>query len=1134
KGPSINVQSACSTSLTAVHLACQALRNGECDMALAGGVAVRVPHKTGYLYREGMIASPDGHCRAFDAKAQGTVGGNAMGIVVLKSLADAIADGDCIHAVIKGSAANNDGSVKVGYTAPGVEGQAAAISEAQAAAGVAAESISYVETHGTGTALGDPVEIAALTQAFHSKKSGFCAIGSVKTNIGHTDTAAGVSGLIKTVLAMKYQLLPPSLHFTQPNPDIDFAGSPFYVNTQLSEWNAKGTPRRAGVSSFGIGGTNVHVILEEAPASEPSGPSRPEQLLLLSAKTQSALDAATANMADCLKEHPDSNFADAAYTLSKGRKAFNCRRMLVCKDAAEAENLLRSLDPSRVFTRFQEPPARTAVFMFSGQGTQYVNMGLELYLTESFFREQVDRCSECLKPHLGLDLRLALYPGLEISSGLSFSKKENTPSEKETSEAAQQLDSTEIAQPAVFVIEYALARLWMKWGVRPSAMIGHSIGEYTAACLAGIFSLEDALALVAARGRMMQQQPGGMMLAVPLSEKDVQPFLGKGISLAAVNSPLSSVVSGPSEAIEALQNRLAEQDVGCRRLRTSHAFHSGMMEPVLEPFTQRVKQIKLKPALLPCMSNVTGNWITAEESVSPNYWARHLRLTVRFAEGLQRLLSGPEQILLEIGPGRTLSAFAKQHSDKAAEQTVLSSLRRPQDQSSDVAFLLNSLGKLWLAGLEADWSEFYADERRYRLPLPAYPFERQRYWVEPAGINRQTKQESRTETEHTRKAGFIPHHARPDLPNSYAAPRNELEQMIADIWSDTLGIKQAGIHDDFFESGGDSLLAVQFIIKLRDTLQTELSAHSLLNAPTIATLAELCTGKINPEFSNQYTRQILPSALVEIQAGDRRKPPLFLVHPAGGHVYFYRDLARHLGAEQPVYGIQAQGVDGEAEPLARIEEMAAHYLEAIRVLQPAGPYFIGGSSSGGIAAFEMAQQLNALGQKTALLAMIDTPGPGHMPATQFGDDAEILAYLLEIGANVSVSLDELRKTETDELLSLSFMEHMKAANQIPSDWDMTQLRHFLRLFKLNVQAMFNYTTPRIYPGRIIFFRAKERDVFNALHPEMAWIDLAADGIEIYTVPGNHITMNYPPCVRFIAKQLKTCLKQAQADDGKGE
>ncbi|MCP4701299.1 MAG: amino acid adenylation domain-containing protein, partial [Gammaproteobacteria bacterium] len=724
-GPSINVQTACSTSLTAVHLACQALRCGECDIALAGGVSVRVPHKTGYLYQEGMILSPDGHCRAFDAKAQGTVGGNGMGIVVLKRLADAISDGDCIHAVIKGSATNNDGSMKVGYTAPGVKGQTAVISEAQAVAGVAAESISYVETHGTGTALGDPIEITALSQAFNSKKSGFCAIGSVKTNIGHTDTAAGATGLIKTILALKHRLIPPSLHFTEPNPDIDFADSPFYVNTELSEWKTKGMPRRAGVSSFGIGGTNAHIILEEAPASEASGPSRSEQLLTLSARTQSALDAATANMADCLKKHPDSNFADAAYTLNKGRKAFNCRRMLVCKDAAEAENLLSSLDPSRVFTRVQEPRARTAVFMFPGQGAQHVNMGRELYLTEAVFREQVDKCSEYLKPHLGFDLRRALYPGLEIASAPSSEAVrlrldtlipacplDSRVRGNDDTEAAERLNSTEIAQPAVFVIEYAFACLWMKWGVRPSAMIGHSIGEYVAACLAGVFSLEDALALVAARGRMMRQLPGGAMLAVPLSEKEAQPFLGKKLSLAAVNAPSSCVVSGTSEAAEALQSRLAGQGVECRRLRTYHAFHSVMMEPVLEPFAERVKQIKRNPPQLPWVSNVTGSWISAEESASPAYWARHLRQTVRFADGMQRVLPGGA-ILLEVGPGQALSAFAKQHPDKAAQQTVLSSLRRPEDKSSDVGFLLNALGRLWLAGWQVDWPGFYADERRH-------------------------------------------------------------------------------------------------------------------------------------------------------------------------------------------------------------------------------------------------------------------------------------------------------------------------------------------------------------------------------------------------------------------------------------
>jgi amino acid adenylation domain-containing protein len=1486
KGPSVDVQTACSTSLVAVHSACQSLLDEECDIALAGGVSIRVPHKTGYLYEEGMIYSPDGHCRAFDARAQGTVGGNGVGVVVLKRLGDAIADGDNIHAIIKGSAINNDGSMKVGYTAPSIEGQAAVISDALNNARIEPETISYIETHGTGTKLGDPIEVAALSKAFqsHSQKQGFCAIGSVKTNIGHTDTAAGVAGLIKTVLALKHQALPASLHFEQANPQIDFANSPFYVNTSLSEWKtSNGTPRRAGVSSFGIGGTNAHVVLEEALIPEPSEESRPWQLLVLSAKTNSALETATANLAMYLEQHPDTHLVDVAYTLSKGRKSFSHRRMLVCQDTQEAKRALRIVDPKYMLTGFQEQE-RPVVFMFSGQGTQYVNMGLELYQTEAFFREDVDLCAEYLKAHLELDIRQVLYP-----------------SEDKTSEATLQLNQTAIAQPALFVIEYALANLWMEWGVQPQAMIGHSIGEYVAACLSGVFSLEEALALVAARGRLMQLLPSGAMLAVSLSDSEVQPLLSKELSLAAINAPSLCVVSGVTEAVETLENQLIGQGVECRRLHTSHAFHSQMMEPILGAFTDLVKQVRLCAPQIPYLSNVTGTWLTVEDTLNHGYWANHLRHTVRFADGMQQLLKKPQRILLEIGPGRTLSTLVRRHSDKAPEQVVLSSLRHPiEPQQSDVGFLLNTLGKLWLAGGHLDWSGFYAYERRHRLPLPSYPFERQRYWVEPpktatqdkplqlwqsvvATSHKQAQQgisavdnptyqakkacldrlclaymgkalkdlgvfskpgekyslevfvtqfniqpsyqqllyrwlqvlveqgqlqqdgeyftnlqlltpeafkvlvedsqvkwaderqmlesvqrcgdnlasvltgeqeplallfpatgfdaiESRVQespfvhyyntilqsivqqvvkflpqsghlnvleigagmgyttvallpmlppqqTRYTftdvgrlflnraqqkfseypfvqyrlldieqspqeqgyehhscdiviaanvlhvtlciketlahvrsllapsgllliweitqpqftfditdgllmnrldegdrnqgnpflskeqwskelRNHGFVevatlpktnvlghhilvaqadsageqtvPYaftdlqgqkepvsspliHTRPELGHTYTAPRNETELKIVDIWQQFLGIEQVGIHDNFFELGGDSLIAVQLLAKLRETLQTDLSAHSLLKAPTIAALAEFIEKTTSViELSNSIAQPAQPSLLVEIKMGNSLKQPLFLIHPAGGNVYYYRDLAHYLDSDRPVYGIQAQGLEGETEPLTRIEEMATQYIKALRILQPEGPYFLGGSSLGGTVAFEMAQQLHALGQQVALLTMIDTPGPGQMPVAQFVDDAEIIAYLLEVGANVSVSLDELRKMEKDELLS--FIEQMKIDNRISLDLDMTQFCHFLHLFKVNLQAMLSYT-PRVYPGRIIFFRAKERDTFNAQHPEQAWLELAGKGIEIYVVPGNHLTMNSPPHVQFLAERLRDCLEQ---------
>ncbi|MDT5270153.1 MAG: hypothetical protein QOH49_2339, partial [Acidobacteriota bacterium] len=714
KGPSLNVQTACSTSLVAVHLACQSLLSGESDMALAGGVSISVPQKQGYLYEPGGIYSPDGHCRAFDAKAEGTIGGSGVGVVLLKRLADAIADGDTIHAVIKGSAINNDGSQKVGYTAPSVEGEARVIAAAQSVAGISPESVTYIETHGTGTSLGDPIEIAALAEAFGGGKNR-CAIGSVKTNIGHLDAAAGVAGFIKTVLALKHRQLPPSLHFERPNPKIDFAATPFRVNTELTEWKAGDAPRRAGVSSFGIGGTNAHVVLEEAPRVEASEESRPWKLLVLSARTKSALEAATANLACHLEANPETDFADVAYTLQVGRKTFGHRRAVVCRDAAEAREALRTRNPKNVFDLHTEAKRRSAVFMFPGQGAQYVNMGLELYRLEPVFRDEVDVCAELLKPHLGLDLRDIMFPPVESEA-----------------EATHQLTQTAIAQPALFVIEYALAKLWMKWGVRPEAMVGHSVGEYVAACLAGVMTLPDALSLVALRGRLMQDLPGGDMLAVPLSPEQVRPMLGEELCLASINAPAMCVVSGAAAAVAELQRELDGRGLEYRKLHTSHAFHSHMVDPAIDPFVEAVRKVSLRAPSIPYLSNVSGTWIEASEATDPHYWARHMRQTVRFADCVRELLQEPERVFVEVGPGRSLSALVKQQANgHGAVLVSQASLRHPHDTNSDLEFLTKTLGRLWLAGVQIDWKGFYEYERRRRVPLPTYPFERQRYWVEP-------------------------------------------------------------------------------------------------------------------------------------------------------------------------------------------------------------------------------------------------------------------------------------------------------------------------------------------------------------------------------------------------------------------
>ncbi|MEO9062677.1 MAG: SDR family NAD(P)-dependent oxidoreductase [Nitrosospira sp.] len=721
RGPGITIQTACSTSLAAIHVACRGLLNHEADMAMAGGVWVNLLHEGGYRYQPGAILSPDGHCRAFDAQAAGTVIGSGVGIVVLKRLADALADGDTIHAVVKGSAINNDGSAKVGYTAPSVEGQAEVILAAQAIAGVSADTISYVEAHGTGTTMGDPIEVAALTQAFResTERRGFCGIGSVKTNVGHLDAAAGVAGLIKTVMALEHRTLPPSLNFEQPNPQIDFSASPFYVNATGKTWPHGPTPRRAGVSSFGIGGTNVHMVLEEAPSVKPSGPSRDWQMLALSARSGSALEAMVARLRDQLQSHPEIPLADVAYTLHMGRRPFPQRAIALCRNNEDAVNLLESRDAERFLARpasFENP---SIAFLFPGQGAQHVDMARDLYEGEPVFRREFDRCLDLLKPHLDFDLLALLYPG-----------------EADRAASSARLSQTEVTQPALFAIEYALAQLWMSWGVVPAVMIGHSVGEYVAACLAGVFSLEDVLELVSLRGCLLQRMDTGAMLAVMLPETEARGYLNEDCDLAAVNGPELCVLSGTLAAIEAVERSLKDKDIASRRLHVSHAFHSAMIAPMLPIFVERVRAIGPRQPAMPFLSNLSGNWITPQEASDPDYWGRHLRGTVRFGDGLRELLSSPGRILLEVGPGETLTTLAQRHPDANPQRVILSSLPHPGKLHLAQKHLYLTLGKLWLNGADIDWKRFYAEEQRHRVPLPTYPFERQSYWVKPGASDK--------------------------------------------------------------------------------------------------------------------------------------------------------------------------------------------------------------------------------------------------------------------------------------------------------------------------------------------------------------------------------------------------------------
>jgi amino acid adenylation domain-containing protein len=801
RGPSINVNTACSTGLVAVHMARRALIAGECEVAIAGGASIDPQQRRGYRYDPGGVVSPDGHCRPFDADARGTIGSSGVGAVVLKRLADAIRDGDPIRAVIRGSAVNNDGAARAGFSAPGVEGQVEVISAALADAGVPARSIGYVEAHGTGTALGDPIEVSALTQAYRSstEDTEFCVLGSVKGSIGHTNAAAGIAGLIKTVLALEHRTLPPTVNLVTPNPAADFAASPFRFTTSPVPWVADG-PLRAGVSAFGMGGTNAHVIVEQAPQAEQRQRSDDPQLLVLSAKTTSALDAMSTGLADHLAT-ASTDLADVAATLRQGRTRLPWRRF-VTGDRASAVDALRRLDDAGTGAD------RDVAFVFPGQGAQYRGMGTGLYREPGEFRDVVDTCATLLLPLLGVDLRDAIADGYD-------------------------LDETWLTQPALFVTEYALARELIARGVTPAAYAGHSIGEYVAACLAGVFSLEDGLRLVAARGRLMQDLPAGAMLAVALPERDVVDLLGPDVSLAAVNGPSACVLAGPRAALEAVAQRL---EGACRWLRTSHAFHSAMVEPAVAGLLAEARRVTWHAPQRPYLSNTTGTWITEQQATDPHYWAAHLREPVRFADCATELVRAG-LIAAEVGPGTTLSKLIRRGGGDAVPTM--------DQDSDDTITLLSGIGGLWAAGATVDWAAFGAVSPGRRVPLPTYPFERKRFWI-AAG--------------RSRSAGTLAAAA----PVTSGAGLTDDESRIAAVWTELLGVQDVQPTAGFFELGGDSLLATQLVARLRARFGMTVPLEAVFEHPTLRGMTAAVT-QSNPVTAPAPARRTGPLPATPVQ-----------------------------------------------------------------------------------------------------------------------------------------------------------------------------------------------------------------------------------------------------------------------------
>ncbi|MDZ8093507.1 MAG: type I polyketide synthase [Nostoc sp. DedQUE05] len=717
RGPSVNVQTACSTGLVVVHLACQSLLNGESDMALAGAASVNSPQKIGYLYQEGLIVSPDGHCRAFDAQANGTIFGSGVGVVLLKRLTDALADSDRIYAVIKGSAINNDGGTKLGFAAPGGEGQTSVAAEALAFAGVEADTIGFVEAHGTGTKLGDPIEIDALARAYSAAHQGECALGSVKTNIGHMQIASGIVGLIKAALALKHQIIPPTLHFNTPNPQIDFSKTPFYVNTAAIPWAAKQQdgkelPRRAGVNSLGIGGVNAHIVLEEAPAInlQPNDIKRPQHLLTLSARTEQALGDLAKSYAEFLENHPESDICDVAFTANTSRVKFRNRLAITGSEIDDFVTKLHQFGQqdieSVIHAQVDEKQPPKIAFLFTGQGSQYPGMAHQLYQSQPTFRQTLDQCETIYQELTGKSLLQVIFAN---------------------SDAA--LNRTSYTQPALFVVEVALAQLWRSWGIQPTAVLGHSLGEYAAACFAGVFDIESGLKLIVRRANLIGELPAeqGAMAAIFLDEKSVRQLCrnqGIKVAIAAINAEQHTVISGEQKIIQHLCEHFSNEGIKVRQIKVSHAFHSPLIAPVCEEFKNTLQEIDFAKPQIPIISNLTGE-IADDSIVTPEYWIQHLLHTVQFHQGVLSLQSLGCDTFIEIGPQPILLGII-QSSISLSDPLILPSLR---SGFSNWEVLLESLGKLYVRGADIDWFGIDKDYQPRRCALPTYPFQQRRHWI---------------------------------------------------------------------------------------------------------------------------------------------------------------------------------------------------------------------------------------------------------------------------------------------------------------------------------------------------------------------------------------------------------------------
>ncbi len=1127
RGPAFTVQTGCSSSLVALHLACQSLLAGECDVALAGGVTARAPQVRGYLYDAGSVLSLDGHCRPFDAAASGTVPGEAVAVVAMKRLEDALRDRDHIHALVLGSAVNNDGDRKIGYTAPSVEGQRDAIVEALELGGVAPRRIGYVEAHGTATRLGDPLELTALRKAFGAGLSRRqCAVGSIKSNLGHVDAAAGVTGFIKAALCVERGALPATLHYRTPNPEAGLEDSPFFVSAETLPW--RDAERFAGVSSFGIGGTNAHVVLGRAPAPalsrsravQVSGPAPRDasaaaspELVLLSARSPAALERMTTALAEQLEAGArgddgggGDDLCDVAFT-SRRRKSFEHRQAVIAKTPGQAAAALRAGDPAMVRQGRGRP--REVAFVFPGGGSQHAGMGRGIYETEPVFRGAIDECCAISEKQLGLDLRELMYP---------------SPTGRE--EAERQLRLARHSVPAVWTTSYAMARTLAAYGLTPRWMIGHSLGEYVAACLSGVLSVRDALTLATYRALLFDRTEAGASLSVPLGEAELRLLLderGGGVELGVINTPESCVVSGPVAAVAAFEEVLVERGLSFKRLNIEAAVHSALMAPLMADVTRFAGGIPLGAPRIPYYSNLEGRLIEASD-LSPDYWAKHLRNPVRFSDNVAALLRRKGLLVLEVGPGTTLASAVAAHlpagdGDDRDDTVLLSTMRHPRDTRGDREVLLQALGAAWAHGAAIDWAPL-EDPTHRKSRFPAYPFEPARHWIDPAGQG--AAHPSSPSSAGSPSSSISPAELRsapPALRMPEAYRGDAVATCIAQTWADQLGLSAVSETSSFFALGGTSLVAVRLMSKLQRQLHTSrrLFPDEILRYPDLGALIE----HLRPCCQAASASASDFSPLVLLRAASSSAPsalPLLLVHPAGGHVFHYRWLAESLpGPPRPIYGLKAPGLDEGTSPLSSIEELAEHHLLTLRaagLFSVPAPYALAGSSLGGCVAFEMAARLRAAGHPPALLAMIDTPAPAELP--QFTDHADYVYYLFGDMWRVQLSRDELRQLPAAERIPHALRQLAAAGVELGFDPDSSQ--RILDVFVASERAMRAYQ-PRRYEGSVVYFRARERRSYDPAEPERAWRPYLREGISLEIVAGDHLSMHEPPHVAELAARL---------------